>query len=40
MEDNEKWRLVRQIIQALGYIHGRKLIHRDLKPGTFGVLAS
>jgi len=30
----EIWRLVRQIIEALVYIHKQKIIHRDLKPGN------
>jgi translation initiation factor 2-alpha kinase 4 len=30
MDQNEVWRLVRQIIEALVYIHGRNIIHRDL----------
>ncbi|CAB9500620.1 eIF-2-alpha kinase GCN2 [Seminavis robusta] len=34
MDENDVWRLVRQIIEALVYIHSRKIIHRDLKPGN------
>lgn len=30
MDENDIWRLVRQIIEALVYIHTRKIIHRDL----------
>ena len=27
---NESWRLARQIIEALSYVHSHKMIHRDL----------
>lgn len=30
IEETDKWRMIRQIVEALAYIHGRKLIHRDL----------
>lgn len=30
VEETEKWRMIRQIVEALVYIHGQNLIHRDL----------
>lgn len=30
----DKWRIVRQILEALVYVHHRGIIHRDLKPGN------
>lgn len=37
MDINEKWRLIRQILEALVYIHQRKIIHRDLKPSNLFI---
>eukprot|EP00550_Attheya_septentrionalis_P002446 CAMPEP_0198283486 /NCGR_PEP_ID=MMETSP1449-20131203/3055_1 /TAXON_ID=420275 /ORGANISM="Attheya septentrionalis, Strain CCMP2084" /LENGTH=1832 /DNA_ID=CAMNT_0043980097 /DNA_START=122 /DNA_END=5620 /DNA_ORIENTATION=+ len=34
MEVNSIWKLVRQIVEALVYIHDLEIIHRDLKPSN------
>ncbi|KAI8053805.1 kinase-like domain-containing protein [Syncephalis plumigaleata] len=34
VEDIEAWRLFRQILEGLAYIHNEGMIHRDLKPSN------
>lgn len=36
----EAWRLFRQILEGLAYIHKQDMIHRDLKPGNIFMDAS
>ena len=33
-EDKIKFKLIRQILEALWYIHNKQMIHRDLKPSN------
>jgi eukaryotic translation initiation factor 2-alpha kinase 4 len=37
MQETDVWRLIRQILEALVYIHSRNIIHRDLKPGNLFI---
>jgi translation initiation factor 2-alpha kinase 4 len=37
MNPSDVWRLVRQIVEALVYIHSSRIIHRDLKPGNIFI---
>lgn len=37
MEQNDVWRLVRQTLEALRYIHSQGIIHRDLKPSNIFI---
>ena len=34
MDADTAWRLLRQIVEGLLYVHGQGVIHRDLKPGN------
>jgi translation initiation factor 2-alpha kinase 4 len=37
MEDEEVWRLFRQVLEGLAHIHGHGIIHRDLKPDNIFI---
>ena len=37
MDDEEIWRLFRQIVEGLVHIHGLGIIHRDLKPDNIFI---
>lgn len=37
VEQGEAWRLFRQIVEGLVYLHAQGLIHRDLKPGNIFI---
>ncbi|KAJ3022418.1 hypothetical protein HKX48_006235 [Thoreauomyces humboldtii] len=40
MDDEEGWRLFRQILEGLAHIHAQGMIHRDLKPSNVFLDAS
>jgi translation initiation factor 2-alpha kinase 4 len=31
---DESWRLFREVLEALSYLHDRNIVHRDLKPSN------
>jgi translation initiation factor 2-alpha kinase 4 len=37
MEDEEIWRIFRQVVEGLVHIHGHGIIHRDLKPDNIFI---
>jgi translation initiation factor 2-alpha kinase 4 len=39
-EDDEVWRLFRQILEGLAHIHGLNVVHRDLKPENIFIDAA
>jgi translation initiation factor 2-alpha kinase 4 len=32
--DEQKWKMIKEILEAVNYIHKNNLIHRDMKPGN------
>lgn len=39
-ENNEVWRLFRQVLEGLAHIHGLNIVHRDLKPENIFIDAA